>query len=310
MQRNQRRFAVQTFAVRRVTDHRTIRAFRQWITQLRHIFHFKGDKLPDTGATGVAARPLNDARIAVGTVEMRGILRQPLTRPGLRFGFHFLPDSFVMLRPAAKSPVTTVQSRRAIGRPHRGLNQQCPRTTHRVEQRRTWLPAGTHNNRCRQRLFNWRQPGAIAITTQVQAITTEIQRNAGSFFIQPDVNTEVRRFAVHIWTRKIFPRKRIDNRVFNFHRAILTITDSVVQAAEMHRKRRARIKNLCPVYRLNAEVKIEIAVDLALTHRQDNTRGQAAPHQALVNKPRVALKMDPTLNNLTPYGAQFFQFSF
>ncbi|GAR61747.1 hypothetical protein NGUA15_03542 [Salmonella enterica] len=192
VQRNQRRFAVQTFAVRRVADHRTIRAFRQWITQLRHIFHFKGDKLPDTGATGVAARPLNDARIAVGTVEMRGILRQPLTRPGLRFGFHFLPDSLVMLRPAAKSPVTTVQSRRAIGRPHRGLNQQCPRTTHRVEQRRSWLPAGTHNNRCRQRLFNWRQPGAIAITAQVQAITTEIQRNAGSFFIQPDVNTEVR----------------------------------------------------------------------------------------------------------------------
>ena len=78
----------------------------------------------------------------------------------------------------------------------------------------------------------------------------------------------------------------------------------------MNGKRSTRVKYLCPVDCLNAEVQIKIAVDLALSHRQDNARGQATPHQALVNKPGVALEMDPTLNHLTLHGAEAFQFSF
>ncbi len=52
----------------------------------------------------------------------------------------------------------------------------------------------------------------------------------------------VRRFAV-TFGRGRFPRKRIDNRVFNFHRAILTVRIMVsFRRFEMHRKRRAGLK--------------------------------------------------------------------
>ncbi|MNP26596.1 hypothetical protein D3C76_1194580 [compost metagenome] len=78
----------------------------------------------------------------------------------------------------------------------------------------------------------------------------------------------------------------------------------------MHGKGRAWGENLCPVGRLYAEVQVKVAIDLTGTQRQHDARRQAAPHQALVNKPRVALKMDTTLNHLTLTRAKAFQFSF
>ena len=144
----------------------------------------------------------------------------------------------------------------------------------------------------------------------MQTVTAQIKCNAGGIFVQPDIDSQIRRFTIHIRTRQIFAGKGIDNRILDLQRAVLAVTNGLVQAAKMDGKRSTRIKYLCPVDCLNAEVQIKIAVDLALSHRQDNARGQAAPHQALVNKPRVALKMDPTLNDLTLQRAEVFQFSF
>lgn len=78
MQRNQRRFAVQTFTVWRVAQHCTVRPFRQRIGQLRDIFHLKGDQFTNPRKTGVSARTLNHPGVAVRTVKMRAILCRPL----------------------------------------------------------------------------------------------------------------------------------------------------------------------------------------------------------------------------------------
>ena len=167
MQRNQRRFAVQTFTVWRVAQHCTVRPFRQRIGQLRDIFHLKGDQFTNPRKTGVSARTLNHTCVTVRTVEMGAILRQAFTGTSLRFRFHFLPDSFIMLRPAAKAPTPTVQARCAVGRQHRRFNQQRTRTTHWIEQRCSWLPAGSHNNRGCQGFFDRRNTSTIAIATQM-----------------------------------------------------------------------------------------------------------------------------------------------
>ena len=167
MQRNQRRFAVQTFPVWRVAQHCAVRPFRQRIGQLRDIFHLKGDQFTNPRKTGVSARTLNHPCVAVRTVKMRAILSQAFTGTSLRFRFHFLPDIFIMLHPAAKAPTPTVQAWCAIGRQHRRFNQQRTGTTHRIEQRCSWLPAGSHNNRGCQGFFDRRNTSTIAIATQM-----------------------------------------------------------------------------------------------------------------------------------------------
>ncbi|MNN55647.1 hypothetical protein D3C81_1705350 [compost metagenome] len=121
-----------------------------------------------------------------------------------------------MLRPTVKAPVATVQTGCAIGCPHRGFNQQRTGTTHRIEQRRTRLPARTHHDSRSQRLFDRRLTGTIAIAALMQTITAKIEGNAGGIFVQPDVNTQIRGFAIHIRTGHIFTGKGIDNRVLYF----------------------------------------------------------------------------------------------
>ena len=133
MQGNQRRFAIQTFAVGRVTDHRTIRSLRQWITQFGDIFNVKCHQIGNTCAAGVTTRFFNHARIAVGAIEVRSIVSKPLTRTHLSFGFNLLPDGFIVLCPTAKAPVPAMQARRAIGCPHRRFNQQRAGAAHRIE---------------------------------------------------------------------------------------------------------------------------------------------------------------------------------
>ncbi|CSP27319.1 Uncharacterised protein [Shigella sonnei] len=83
---------------------------------MRDIFHLKGDQFTNPRKTGVSARTLNHPCVAVRTVKMRAILSQAFTGTSLRFRFHFLPDSFIMLHPAAKAPTPTVQAWCAIGR--------------------------------------------------------------------------------------------------------------------------------------------------------------------------------------------------
>ena len=74
--------------------------------------------------------------------------------------------------------------------------------------------------------------------------------------MQPDVNANIRRIAINIWTRQIFPRESIDDRVFHFHRTVLTVADGVIQTTEVDSEGRARIKHLCPVDRLNTEIEV------------------------------------------------------
>ena len=108
MQGNQRRFTLQTLAVRRVAYHRAVRALRQWVAKLGNVFHFEANQFANTGAAGVALRAFDDAGVNVGTVKARLIRRQPLTGAGLRFGLHLFPESIVMLRPAAETPMAAV----------------------------------------------------------------------------------------------------------------------------------------------------------------------------------------------------------
>mgnify|MGYP000851575411 CR=1 FL=1 len=62
--------------------------------------------------------------------------------------------------------------------------------------------------------------------------------------------------------------------------------------------------------RLYAKIKIEIAPDATFSQRHHDARSQTTPHQAFVQKLRVALEMDAALGNLALLGAQAFQFSF
>ena len=310
VQCNQRRLAVQTLTIRRVADHRTVRAFWQRIGQIRHVLHLEGHQLADTGTTGVAARAFNHPCVAVRTVKVRGVLRQPFTGAGLRIVFDLFPDGLIVLRPAFEAPVAAVQPWRTVGGQHRGFNQQRTGTAHRIEQRRTWLPSGAHHDSGSQRFFDRRHPGAIAIAAQMQACATQIQGNTGRIAVQPDVDTQIRVFTVNVRTFFIATREAVHNGILNAQGTILAVADLIVDAVEMHRKGSVRGEDLCPVDHLYAGVEIKIAVDLALFHRQHDARRQTAPHQALVNKPRVALKMDTTLNHPALFRAQGFQFSF
>ena len=310
VQGNQRRFAVETFAVWRVADHGTVRAFWQRVGQVRHVFYFEGDQLANTGTAGVAARALNDARVAIGAVEMRGIFRQPLTCAGLRVVFDLFPERFIVLRPAFEAPLAAMESRGAVGGQHGRFNQQGTGTAHRVEQRRARLPAGAHHNGGRQGLFDGCHAGTIAVAAQVQARAAQIERDTRRVAVQPDVNTQIRVFTIDVRTFLIFTRKAVHNGVFYAQGTVLAVADLVVHAVEMDRKGGIRGEDLCPVDHLYAGVEVKVAINLALFHRQHDARRQAAPHQALVNKPRVALKMDTTLNHLTLLCAQAFQFSF
>ena len=108
MQGNQRRLALQTLAVWRVANHCPVRALRQRVAQLGDIFHFEGNQLANTGTAGVTLRAFDNPGVNVGTVKARLIRRQPLTGAGLRFGLHLFPDSIIMLRPAAETPMAAV----------------------------------------------------------------------------------------------------------------------------------------------------------------------------------------------------------
>ena len=144
----------------------------------------------------------------------------------------------------------------------------------------------------------------------MQACAAQIQGNTGSVAVQPDVDTQIRVFTINVRTFSITTREAVHNGVFDAQGTVLAVADLIVDAVEMHRKGSVRGEDLCPVDHLYTGVEIKIAVDLALFHRQHDARRQTAPHQALVNKPCVALEMDPTLNHLAFNGPQVFQFSF
>ncbi|MNS60941.1 hypothetical protein D3C72_939530 [compost metagenome] len=215
-----------------------------------------------------------------------------------------------MLCPAAKAPLPAMQSWRAVGGQHGRFNQQGAGTAHWVDHRRARQPARAHHNGRSQVFFDRRNTGAIAVTALVQAFAAEIQRNIGGLFIEPHVDAQIGIFTIDVRAFKIFTREAVDDGVFHLQCTVLAVTDFVVQTAEMHGKGRTRGENLCPVDRLHAEIQIKVAVDLAGTQRQHDARRQATPHQALVNKPCVALKVDTTLNHLTLKRAKAFQFSF
>ncbi len=241
---------------------------------------------------------------------MGGILRQAFTRTGLRFGFDLFPECFIVLRPAAKAPVAAMQAGSAVGGQHRGFNQQRTGTTHWVEQRRARQPTGAHHDGGSQRFFDGRHTGAIAVATQMQTCPAQIQRDAGGIAIEPDVNAQIRVFTIDVWSFFVFTGKAVHDGIFHAQRAVLAVADLIVYTVKMHCEGRVWREDLCPVDHLYAGIEIKIAVDLALFHRQHDARRQAAPHQALVNKPCVALKMDTTLNHLALLRAQGFQFSF
>lgn len=46
--------------------------------------------------------------------------------------------------------------------------------------------------------------------------------------MQLDVNADIRRIAINIWTRQIFSRESIDDRVFYFYRVVLIVADGVI----------------------------------------------------------------------------------
>ena len=131
-----------------------------------------------------------------------------------------------------------------------------------------------------------------------------------SLFIQPDVNTQIGVFAIDVGTRQILTRKAVDDGVFHLQRPVLAVADLFVQPAKVHGKSGILSENLGPWNGLYAKVQIQVAVYAALPQRQHNPRSQPAPHQALIQQPRISLKMDPALDQLAVHCAQPFQFSF
>ena len=216
MQGNQRRFAFQALAVRRVADHGAVRAFRQRVIQLGDVFDCKIDQLADAGPAGVAARALNDALVDVRAIEARPIGRQPLAGAGLRFRLHLFPDSVIVLRPTAKAPVAAVQTRRTIGRQHRRFNQQGTGAAHRIEQRRTRYPTRAHDDRRREVFFDRRHTGTIAVAAQMQPFPAQIQGDMRRLFVQPDVDPQIGRLTIDIRARQVFTREAVDDGVFDF----------------------------------------------------------------------------------------------
>ncbi len=153
VQRNQRRLALQTFTVRRVTQHCAVNRRIERIGQLQQVLLRKRKEFKDASTTGIRLRPLQHPAIVVITKKAR--LSRRRTRAGtvLCLGFHVLPQRSIKLVPGSKAPVFTQQARCPIAGDQRRFNQQRARTTHRVDQRRSRLPARTQHNCRRQGLF-------------------------------------------------------------------------------------------------------------------------------------------------------------
>ncbi|VTR38959.1 Uncharacterised protein [Serratia fonticola] len=78
----------------------------------------------------------------------------------------------------------------------------------------------------------------------------------------------------------------------------------------MHGKGFIQAKYRWPVNGLHTEVQIQIAVHAKFIQRQQNTRSQAAPEQALVQKTIVTLKMYSPLHHFAGVSAKPLQFAF
>ncbi len=215
MQRDQRRLALQTFAVRRVAQHRAALLARQRIFQLQHILTREGKEIGDAGAPCVSLRPFQHAPVAVVAEEARLRGGGASARALLRLAFHLAPQRVVMLTPVGEAPAAAQQAWRAIAGDQRCLDQQRAGAAHRIEQRRGWLPAGAQHDRRRQVLLERRLAGLLTIAALMQRVAAQIQRDAGAIFIQPDVDADIRLLAIHIGTRQFLAGKGVDNCVLD-----------------------------------------------------------------------------------------------
>ncbi len=147
------------------------------------------------------------------------------------------PGSRVMPRPPEKSKVIPAQPRRAIGRNERRLDHERPRPTHgdrethnpsfnQVRPPRT--PAATFS-------FSGASPAAPPITSPVQALTRQIERDRKSW-IRRHAHGCARSAARARRSGRQRPlvTERVDDRVFQFERAEMCVSDRRVLPVKSH----------------------------------------------------------------------------
>ena len=249
-----------------------------------------------SGPLDVVAPRLDQPGIRLVTSNPQRRFGQTSGSTLLGLDMQFFPQRRHMTEPVGKPPALALEIRGDIGRHQRRLDEEGTHPAHGVGQSAALggdtRPTGTDQHGRGKVLLE--RCGALlqTITTLVQAMPRQIQRQHGLAPVEAQVHAQIRVELVDARPLARAGAQAVDDSVLDLQCAEMRVVDAGTMATELDGQTARRLQMITPVHGLNTLIQLLGAAHGEARQHQQHAVSQTRPEAQPISHLQIALPAD------------------